>query len=73
MDKLRRTRSFVPVLTDIRSIAPTGWYGDPTPATAERGRRMIDDIAAAVADEATAIFEQLESIQGGSARELAAE
>ena len=73
MDKLRRTRSFVPVLTDIRSIAPTGWYGDPAPATAERGRRMIDDIAAAVADEATAIFEQLESIQGGSARELAAE
>ena len=25
MDKLRRTRSYQPVLSDIRSIAPTGW------------------------------------------------
>ena len=73
MDKLRRTRSFVPVLTDIRSIAPTGWYGDPAPATAERGRRMIDDIASAVAEEATAIFEQLDRIQGAPDKNLAAE
>ena len=39
MDKLRRTRAYVPVLTDIRSIAPTGWYGDPAPATAEPSAR----------------------------------
>jgi creatinine amidohydrolase len=67
MDKLRRTRSFVPILTDIRSIAPTGWYGDPSPATAERGRKMIADIAIAVATEATAIFAQLDTIQGAQA------
>lgn len=72
MDKLRRTRSFVPILTDIRSIAPTGWYGDPTPATAERGRQMIDDIADNIAREATAIFAQLDEVQGKS-RDLAAE
>ena len=66
MDKLRRTRSFVPILTDIRSIAPTGWYGDPSPATAERGRQMIADIADAIAKEATIIFDQLERIQGGT-------
>ncbi|MDG2406724.1 MAG: creatininase family protein [Paracoccaceae bacterium] len=63
MDKLRRTRSFIPILTDIRSIAPTGWYGDPSPATAKRGRQMIADIASAVATEATAIFAQLDTIQ----------
>jgi creatinine amidohydrolase len=67
MDKLRRTRSFVPILTDIRSIAPTGWYGDPVRATAERGRRMIADIAEAITTEATAIFDQLEAIQGPQA------
>jgi creatinine amidohydrolase len=73
MDKLRRTRAFVPILTDIRSIAPTGWYGDPAPATAERGRRMIADIAEAIAKEATQIFAQLEGVQGGGSRGLAAE
>ncbi|MCK5324768.1 MAG: creatininase family protein, partial [Woeseiaceae bacterium] len=35
MDKLRRTRTFQPVLTDIRAIAPTGWYGKPEHATVE--------------------------------------
>jgi creatinine amidohydrolase len=73
MDKLRRTRSFVPILTDIRSIAPTGWYGDPSPATPERGRRMIDDIATAISTEAAAIFAQLEKIQGRPDQTLAAE
>ena len=37
MDKLRRTRSYQPVLTDIRSIAPTGWFGAPQHANAEKG------------------------------------
>ena len=37
MDKLRRTRSYQPVLTDIRSIAATGWFGSPQHATAEKG------------------------------------
>ncbi|KPP83896.1 MAG: creatinine amidohydrolase [Rhodobacteraceae bacterium HLUCCA08] len=73
MDKLRRTRSFVPILTDIRSIAPTGWYGDPQPATAERGRKMIADVADAVAKEAQAIFDQLDRIQGPAGRGVAAE
>jgi creatinine amidohydrolase len=73
MDKLRRTRAFVPILTDIRSIAPTGWYGDPAPATAERGRQMIGEIAEAIAKEATQIFAQLDHVQGSGARGLAAE
>jgi creatinine amidohydrolase len=67
MDKLRRTRSYQPVLTDIRSIAPTGWYGTPQAATAERGAAMIAKIAADIAREATEIFAQLDQVQGGVA------
>ena len=67
MDKLRRTRSYQPVLTDIRSIAPTGWFGSPQHATAEKGTRMITDIADAIAREATEIFAQLDAVQGGTA------
>jgi creatinine amidohydrolase len=73
MDKLRRTRAYVPILTDIRSIAPTGWYGNPVPATVERGRKMITDIADAIAKEAGAIFDQLDTVQGTPGRGLAAE
>jgi creatinine amidohydrolase len=67
MDKLRRTRVYQPVLTDIRSIAPTGWFGSPQHATAEKGHRMLDDIANAIATEATQIFAQLDAVQGGTA------
>jgi creatinine amidohydrolase len=67
MDKLRRTRSYQPVLTDIRNIAPTGWYGDPTGATAERGSEMVNAIADAIAAEATELFRQLERALGGTA------
>ena len=67
MDRLRRTRSYQPVLTDIRSIAPTGWFGSPQHATAEKGMRMLADIADAIAEEAAEIFRQLETVQGGTA------
>lgn len=67
MDHLRRTRAYQPVLTDIRSIAPTGWYGSPEHATVEKGLRMLDDIADAIAAEAKAIFAQLDEVQGGVA------
>ena len=67
MDRLRRTRSYQPALTDIRSIAPTGWFGSPQHATAEKGGRMLADIAGAIAREATEIFAQLDAVQGGTA------
>jgi creatinine amidohydrolase len=67
MDKLRRTRTFQPVLTDIRSIAPTGWFGSPQHANADKGRRMLADISAAIAREAAEIFRQLDAVQGGTA------
>jgi creatinine amidohydrolase len=67
MDRLRRTRSYQPVLTDIRSIAPTGWFGSPQHATAAKGERMLADIADAIAKEAKEIFAQLDAVQGGTA------
>jgi creatinine amidohydrolase len=67
MDKLRRTRTFQPVLTDIRSIAPTGWFGSPQHATVEKGRLMVAHIADKISCEAREIFRQLDAIQGGTA------
>ena len=32
-DRLRRDRSFQPVLTDVRTMSLTGWYGDPAGAS----------------------------------------
>lgn len=66
-DKLRRTRAYQPVLTDIRSIAPTGWYGSPEQASVDKGKRMLAGIADAIAGEAAAIFRQLDEVQGGTA------
>jgi creatinine amidohydrolase len=66
-DKLRRTRSYQPVLTDIRTIAPTGWYGSPEHATVEKGKRMLADISDAIAKEAGELFRMLDEAQGGTA------
>jgi creatinine amidohydrolase len=69
MDGLRRTRSYQPVLTDVRSIAPTGWYGSPQHATIEKGQGMVIKVADAISAASTEIFKQLDTIQGG-VREL---
>ena len=66
-DKLRRTRAFQPVLRDIRTIASTGWYGDPKHASAAKGAKMLKDIADAIAKEATELFRMLDDAQGGTA------
>jgi creatinine amidohydrolase len=66
MDRLRRTRSFQAVLTDIRLIAPTGWFGSPQGATAEKGASMVAHIADTIAREAAGIFGQLDALQGGA-------
>jgi creatinine amidohydrolase len=66
MDKLRRTRSYQPVLTDIRTIAPTGWYGAPESATEERGVAMLETIADSIAAQASELFARLEATQGGT-------
>ena len=67
MDKLRRTPSYQPVLGDVRSIAPTGWYGAPQRATVEKGTQMITDLANSISVEAGQIFQQLAAVQRGVA------
>lgn len=66
-DKLRRTRSYQPVLTDIRTICATGWYGAPEKATVAKGQKMLDDISNAIAKEAGELFAMLDEAQGGTA------
>jgi creatinine amidohydrolase len=65
-DKLRRTRSYQPVLTDIRTIAPTGWYGAPEHATPDKAREMLQTVADSIAAEAGRLFRMLAEAQGGT-------
>lgn len=67
VDALRRTRIYQPVLTDVRSIAPTGWYGSPQHATVEKAKKMVDTVAESIGRQAAEIFKQLDRIQGGVA------
>ena len=67
MDKLRRTRSYQPVLGDVRSIAPTGWYGSPQNATNEKSIRLLNGVADEIARAAREIFAQLDAAAGGIA------
>jgi creatinine amidohydrolase len=67
VDALRRTRSYQPVLTDVRSIAPTGWYGSPQHADAEKAQKLVNSVADSIATQSAEIFKQLDRIQGGTA------
>ena len=67
MDKLRRTRAYQPVLSDIRAIAPTGWYGKPEKATIEKGQKMVADLASAISERSKEIFDLLDEVNGGLA------
>ncbi len=62
VDDLRRTRAYQPVLRDIRTIAPTGWYGDPRGATSEQSREFMTEVADAIAARISAMFTELERI-----------
>ena len=67
VDALRRTRVYQPVLTDVRSIAPTGWYGSPQQATVEKAHKMVAAVADSIAAKSKEIFNELDRIQGGVA------
>jgi creatinine amidohydrolase len=55
------------VLRDIKTIAQTGWYGAPEHATVDKGLKMLNDIADAIAKECTDLFHLLDEAQGGTA------
>ena len=62
IDAVRRNPNVRPVLTDVRQIAPTGWYGEPGQATKEKAERIVAAIAdriAADVEEASAAMREL--------------
>ena len=65
MDALRRTRAYQPVIGDVRSIAPTGWYGTPQGATAQNGQRIVSGVADAIAQRASDVFRQMDRVERG--------
>lgn len=65
IDAVRRNPYVRPVLSDVRQIAPTGWYGEPHHATVEKARRLVATIAdriAADVDEASAAMAELPEV-----------
>lgn len=62
IDAVRRNPNVRPVLDDVRQIAPTGWYGAPEAATAEKADRVVAGVAdriAADVEEASAAMAEL--------------
>jgi len=67
IDAVRRNPNVRPVLGDVRQIAPTGWYGEPQRATAEKAERVIDAVAERIAAdvrEAGAAMAELPELPG---------
>ena len=64
-DRLRRDRSFQPVLTDVRSMSQTGWYGDPAGATEEDAGRFVTELGAEIAERLDGVLAALSTVQPG--------
>ncbi len=60
MDKARRNRHVYPLIADVRWIAPTGWYGEPQRATAEKAEVFVREIGVIIARNAAEAFAALE-------------
>jgi creatinine amidohydrolase len=65
-DRLRRDRCFQPVLTDVRAMSATGWYGDPAGATEQDGRAFVASLGAEIAARLNGVLEALAAVQPGS-------
>lgn len=66
-DRLRRDRSYQPVLTDVRTMSATGWYGNPGGATEEEARSFVAALAEEIAGRLSGVFEALATVQPGPA------
>lgn len=62
-DRLRRDRSYQPVLTDVRTMSTTGWYGDPGGATEAEARSFVASLAEEIAGRLSGVFEALAKVQ----------
>lgn len=68
VDQLRRDRSFQPVLTDVRTMSLTGWYGNPEGATEAEARAFVTELGAEIATRLRGVLTALATVQpGGSA------
>ncbi len=66
-DQLRRDRSYQPVLTDVRTMSATGWYGDPAGATEAEAREFVAALAGQIAGRLTGVLDALSVLQPGQA------
>jgi creatinine amidohydrolase len=62
-DRLRRDRSFQPVLTDVRAMSRTGWYGDPREATEREAREFVTELGTEIAARLGDVLEALATVQ----------
>lgn len=63
VDRLRRDRSFQPVLTDVRAMSQTGWYGSPQGATEEEARAFVSELGTEIATRLQGILAALAEVQ----------
>ena len=62
-DRLRRDRAFQPVLTDVRTMSSTGWYGDPAGATEDEAQVFVAEIGAEIAARLDGVLKALATVQ----------
>jgi creatinine amidohydrolase len=65
-DQLRRDRSFQPVLTDVRTMSLTGWYGDPGGATEDEAKVFVAEMGTEIAARLDGVLRALATVQPGS-------
>lgn len=65
VDKLRRDRSFQPVLTDVRTMSRSGWYGSPEGAAEEDAHEFIVELAGSIASRLRDVLEAMATVQPG--------
>jgi creatinine amidohydrolase len=65
VDRLRRDRSFQPMLTDVRTMSATGWYGNPGGATEQEAREFVAQLGAEIASRLAGVLEALAQVQPG--------
>ena len=73
VDRLRRDRSFQPMLTDVRTMSETGWYGNPEGATEAEARAFVADLGAEIATRLRGVLEALAEVQPPRASQRGAE
>jgi creatinine amidohydrolase len=65
VDRLRRDRSFQPVLTDVRTMSAAGWYGSPAGATEQEARSFVASLGTEIAARLRGVLEALATVQPG--------